>query len=109
MIHHKKLTGEKWSRYTLLEQLGNVGSEVGRAVSCHLRGEIAYHEKAVERALELLDLTIADPRWKNRLKEIVRAREVLCDIFYGDRIYQVSFEELEKYFFEFAYAARRKR
>ena len=33
---------------------------------------------AVERALELLDLTLADPRWRHRLSEIERARELLC-------------------------------
>src|SRR5262249_58126211 len=30
------------------------------------------------RALELLDLTLEDPRWRNRLFEITRARELLC-------------------------------
>ena len=30
-------------------------------------------------ALELLDLTLADPRWRGRLREISRARELLCD------------------------------
>lgn len=43
--------------------------------------------------LELLDLTIEDPRWRGtgRLKELLRLREVLCDLFYGDNVYNTTF------------------
>ena len=92
-----------------MEQLGNIGSDVGRAISWQRRGDKEHRDKALERALELFDLTIVDPRWRYRLHEITRAREVLCDVFYGDNSYGVSFEELEKYFLSFAYAARQGR
>ena len=73
---HPGLAAGRWQRLSLAEQLANVGAEVGR-----MRRRRAPEERvaAFERALELLDLTLADPRWRGRLKEIARAREVLCD------------------------------
>jgi len=40
---------------------------------------------AFDRALERLDLTLADGRWRGRRKEIARARELLCDAALGRR------------------------
>ena len=68
--------------------------------------DLISNENAIYRALELLDLTISDPRWKNRLKEIVRARELLCDAVLGGKEYKTSLNDLDRYFFHFALAAR---
>ena len=56
-----------------------------------------------------MDLTIKDPRWKGRLKEILRAKEMVVDAMYGGKEYGSTFEDLDKYFFQFALAARRHR
>ena len=61
---------------------------------------------AFERALELLDLTLADPRWLGRLREIARARELLCDAALGGGEYGTTVEDLDRYFLAFAVAAR---
>lgn len=65
-----------------------------------------FSEGALIRALELMDLTLADKRWRKRLKELARAREVLVDLFTGGKEYKSTFEDLDKYFFQFAVAAR---
>ena len=91
---------------SLIEQLGNVGSEVGRAV--HAKTE-AEKQSAAFRALELCDLTLADTRWHGRGSEIARAREVLCDYFFGENEYKATGEDLEHYFMHFAVAARLSR
>jgi hypothetical protein len=108
---HRSLANGRWFTFTLAEQLANVGSEVERALSWKKRGDQAHFEKALDRMLELMDLTIADPRWreKRRLKELLRTREVLCDFFYGDNIYQTTPEFLSKYFLYFGIAARANR
>jgi hypothetical protein len=108
-IIHKNLSDGKWFEMTLCEQLGNVGSEVGRAVKWEKRGDIQSRDNALERALDLLYLTISDIRWKDRLKELCRVREILLDTFYGTRQYNDTPEGLEKYFFQFALAARKDR
>ena len=64
---------------------------------------------ALDRALELFDLTLADARWRGRLKEIARAREVVCDFLVGDNEYGSTAESLDAYFLPFAMAARRDR
>lgn len=63
-------------------------------------------EKAFIRGLELFDLTISDPRWRDRLKEITRARELFCDAVLGGLEYGTTLEDLDKYFTYFAIAAR---
>ncbi len=97
---------QSWFRLSLAEQLANIGSEVGRALRWHQRGHEEHWEKALERALELFDLTLSDSRWKERAKEIARAREVVCDFFYGGNQYGSDQVSLDKYFLYFARAAR---
>lgn len=100
---HPELAAGRWQRLTLVEQLANVGSEVGRMR--RPRGAAG----ALERALELLDLTLADDRWRGRRKEIARARELLCDAVDGGRDYGTTLEDLDRYFLAFAVVARRGR
>ena len=104
-FQHSSMAAGKWFTYTLCQQMGNIGSEVGRAARWKDKDPKLF-EEAVFRAIELLDMTLADTRWKNRLREIARARETLCDAFTGGKEYNSSFSELEKYFYHFAYAAR---
>jgi len=68
--------------------------------------DIAENQNAIDRAFELLDLTIADSRWRSRLKEIVRTRELLADAMFGGKEYKTSLKDLDRYFFHFALAAR---
>ena len=72
--NHLSLAAESWAKFSLEEQLGNIGSEVSRAIRA--REDKEYYWGAVARALDLFYLTIKDFRWKGRLKEIVRAKEL---------------------------------
>jgi hypothetical protein len=105
---HRDLAAGRWRRLALAEQLANVGSEVGRAWRWRERdGRLAA--AAIDRALELLDLTLADPRWRRRLREIARARELLCDAADGGGAYGTTLEDLDRYFLAFAVAARTRK
>jgi hypothetical protein len=105
---HRDLAGGRWHELDLVEQLANVGSEVGRMLRWRERDRDRA-TRAFERALELLDLTLADPRWRARLREIARARELLCDAAVGGHAYGTKLEDLDRYFLAFAAAARRGR
>lgn len=105
VAYHKTLAEGQWQKLTLMEQLGNVGSEVSRAELWRGRDRHLY-EQARDRALELLDLTIQDARAPATLRELTRAREVLCDAFLGGKEYGSSLDDLNQYFFHFALAAR---
>jgi hypothetical protein len=106
---HRELAAGRWFQLTLVEQMGNVGSEVARALSWQQRGNAEYCTRAVERALELLDLTLADARLHGRPREIARAREALVDYFYGDNRFGLSPDLWRSYFDAFAVAARARR
>ena len=106
---HPSLAGGRWFELTLMEQLGNIGSEVGRATRARTQCNGQRLADALDRALELFDLTLADKRWRGRLKEIARAREVVCDFLVGDNEYGSTAESLDRYFLPFAMAARRDR
>lgn len=109
MSIHADLAAGRWQSLTLADQLANIGSEVGRAARARAQGNEARLWPAVERALELFDLTLTDDRWRHRLKEIARSREVVCDFLVGDNAYGSTVESLEAYFLPFAGAARQRR
>lgn len=96
---------ERWFTMTLAEQLGNIGSEVGRATKWQGKDEKSFWG-AVGRAMELFDLTQMDKRWKGRRLEIDRAREVFADAVLGGHEYKSQLLDLERYFMRFAYLAR---
>lgn len=108
IIQHKNLAAGEWNKLSLMEQMGNVGSEISRAVNWRGKNQESY-ENAIDRAFELLDLTIGDSRWQKRLKEIVRTRELLGDAILGGKEYKTSLNDLNRYFLHFAVAARLNR
>jgi len=108
--YHPELAAGRWFTLSLAEQLGNVGSEYERALSWKERGDEDRFEHAFARLLELLDLTIADPRWKNhRLKELTRLREVICDELYNETPEFIHPSDLREYFLYFGILARSER
>lgn len=108
-IQHRDLAAGRWWTLSLYEQLGNVGSEISRTIRWTSRNpDLA--RGALWRALELLDLTLADPvhrKSKARLREIARTREVVADFFAGSNTYGSNAVSVQKYFDAYAMAARR--
>ena len=106
---HPVLAAGRWQSLSLLEQLANVGSEVDRAIRAHAQGRPNRFERALDRALELFDLTAVDPRWAlHRRREILRAREQFCRVFFDVTAEPDLATYLRKYFLQFAVAARRR-
>lgn len=106
MAIHQEQTAGAWHQRSLIEQLANVGSEVGSMRKWQGRNSDLC-EKAFVRALELLDLTISDSRWKGRRKELTRARTFLCDAMDGGKEHGSTVQDLDRYFLAYAVAARR--
>ena len=102
---HRQLSAGRWPELTFFEQMANIGSEIERAISWKKKSA-EYSIRAVERALELLDLTIADIKNRHRLKELLRLREAIVDYFYFHNEFGSSDESWQKYFYAFSYAAR---
>lgn len=98
----------RWWELSLAEQLGNIGSEISRAAKWSGRND-ELARGALERALELFDFTLDDPRHRQspaRLRELARAREVVVDFFDGSNEYGSTAADLQKYFDAYALAVR---
>src|SRR3990167_6100403 len=94
---------DKWQKLSLFEQMGNIGSEVGRTYSAASRGDQAASKAAMTRALDLFDATTSNNELSPaRRKEILRAKEEYLRAFFDntDRPW------IENYFMQFSIAAR---
>lgn len=105
---HQHLAAGHWQDLTLVEQLANIGSEVGRIISSKSNNSTGS-ELAFNRTLELFELTVSDPKNKSRLREVCRARELLIDWYLGTDTYHTTAKDWEDYFYQFAYLARNRR
>jgi hypothetical protein len=101
--------GLAWHRFSIVEQLANVGSEVDRAVRAHASGNVARFNQAVDRALFLIDQTATDPRWPlHQRREVLRAREEFCRLGFGDGPSAAEdAASLQRYLLAFGVLARR--
>lgn len=106
-VQHSQLADGRWNSLSFLEQMANIGSEVERAVNWRVKNNQAYATKAFERALELMDLTLASTSKLSRLKEVARARENVVSFFIIDSSSAESSASLKKYFFHFTVASRK--
>lgn len=104
---HKELADGRWFKFSLIEQMANIGAEIGRAINWKNKANMEYGRLAFERSLELLWLTIEDKKNRGpKLKELCRLKEVLGDYFIGENQYKSSDKLWEKYFYPFNYAAK---
>lgn len=101
------IDAKRWATFSLFEQWGHIGSEIARASLWRDRHDILSSNRCIERAIELIDLSLLDQRWRGRLKEMCRFREVLADIYAQTHVYKVSLMDLNKYCAGFAIAARK--
>jgi hypothetical protein len=98
---------KRWAAMTMFEQMGNIGSEVGRALSAKHRGDQSSMRGALYRGLDLIDTTATLwARQKSpRTTELLRAREQFVETITTDK----DDPKLEDYFMQYALAARRDR
>lgn len=95
---HKELAAGRWAEMPLSMQMLNIGSEISRANHWKAKGNQNQVERAVFRALELIDLTIEAQRGKHSLKEFTRMRETVCDYYLGDNFYRSTGERIQRDF-----------
>ena len=96
----------KWAKMNIFEQMGNIGSEVGRAIAAKKRDDTTGRDGAINRAIDLFDATAENLAQQKspRLKEVLRARDQFLSLFFADNF--ADAEAIENYFMQFALAAR---
>jgi hypothetical protein len=96
-----------WSKLDIFNQMGNIGSEVGRAFTAKKTGKTERVLPAFYRGVDLLNCTIDTWAGKNNsyVREILLARELFATSILTDQLDPT----LERYFHQFALAARRNK
>lgn len=108
---HRELADGRWEAMPLAEQMGNIGSEISRVIRWKNKGNSERMSGALDRALELIDLSIC---WAQRddskqahpgaLRELCRLRETVCDRYCGENEYMSDDSDMLRYFDTFALA-----
>jgi hypothetical protein len=106
-FQHVDLAAGRWKELSFLEQMAHIGGEVERALRWQSKNHPDYSQKASERALELLDLSLDASHDFPRLKEIARTRETIVDYFFGSNQYGSNEKVLKNYFSQLAFASRK--
>ena len=100
----------RWARLSFDEQMGNIGSEVGRAIAARRAGKPLREERAIARAIDLFGATAevwVGTLYSYRLREVLRSRDEFLRLFY-DGTFEDDADNIERYFLFFAWRARSK-
>ena len=100
---------QRWYKFSYCEQMGHIGSEIARARVWEDKNDVASRNKALERALELIDITKDDSRLYKRRKELCYFREMVADKYIDAAVYNTSLKDLEKYCLDFALVANKNK
>ena len=87
---------ERWSQLALKEQMGHITSELRRAIVWEERADFESRQKALDRALELVQMTLSTVQ-STRRREIARLKEVVCHCIARSHAYDVTLRDLEIY------------
>ena len=77
----KVLTIEKWQQFPFYKQILMIANELNRAKNWLSKKDFQEVKGCYERALELADLTVDVLIDKRYLKELLRFREVLAEMY----------------------------
>lgn len=103
----KAMDADRWRTLTLPQQLGNVASEFARFRHWFERGDDKHGEQAYERLGEIVRLTVEDPRWTSRRRELSQLLAVIRHLGGDQPELEVSFDEVEGFLMPFVVLARR--
>jgi hypothetical protein len=74
----------RWKNFTKSQQLLMIGSEFMRAKTWQYNDREKFLS-ALERALNLIDLTLSDTKWKDNFSMILRLREEITKFYTSAR------------------------
>ena len=106
MISHQ-YSATTWAEMDVFNQMGNIGSEVGRALNAKRQGKLDRCQAAFYRGLDLIDETaqLWATQKRTGLRELLYAREQFAESVTTSKVDAT----LEAYFMQFAVAARNNR
>ena len=75
---------KRWQNFTKRQQILTIGAEFMRAKTWQSKDQEKFL-LALERALELIDLTLSDGKWKNNLQMMLVLREEVAKFYIAQR------------------------
>ncbi len=78
---HADLTADRWSRFSLEQQILMIGNEMNRASKLFDRADRQLLRAAYERALRLADLTVALHSRRSLRRELLRWRDLIAALY----------------------------
>lgn len=78
---HPTLTEEKWAKFPVYKQILMIGNELGRAGHWIEKKDFVEVRECYDRALELIAITVALLKEKNKLRELLRFKEALLGLY----------------------------
>ena len=102
---------ERWASLSIFDQMGNIYSEVGRSFSAQRRNNPVDCLAATNRAIDLFDATVDSlvTHKSPKSKEVLRAKEQYLEALNNKSTSQAAVQSLDRYFMQFAVAARLNR
>jgi hypothetical protein len=94
VIQHAGLSLERWSRFTLAQQVLSIGAEMLRAGSSIQGGYASSVRLGYERVLCLVDLTVEANRNRALRRELLRWRELVAELYVAPELHAERHEEL---------------
>ena len=85
-IHGELIVSGRWQKMEFASQMGNIGSEVSRALSAKEKNKDKRMNSAIDRALELFDSSIS---------------EEFCSFFFGGTEIDVDPIKMQRYYDQF--------
>ena len=75
------MTRERWITLRPRDQLGHIGAELTRAALAAPDRDL--QRVLLERALELIDLSLDDPRWSPNVLQLLTLRSLVAEAYLG--------------------------
>jgi hypothetical protein len=94
--YHPGLTVERWSEFPHHQQIIMIANELQRGINMIDRNDRPEFGEAMERAFELIDLTVAASVRKSEIRELLRLREVMAQSFIEEKVERTYVETMMK-------------
>lgn len=80
-VQHASLSTERWSGFSLDQQILMIGNEMNRASKLFAPGDLDRLRSCYHRALDLVDLTVAVHARRSLRRELLRWRDLVAALY----------------------------
>jgi hypothetical protein len=84
VTQHSALSPERWARFTLDQQILQIGAEMHRASRFMAPEDMPHLRSGYERVLRLVDLTVDVSSGLGLRRELLRWRDLVAELYLAD-------------------------